>query len=92
MRGVIDKNKANDQDQVIYKDGPAQTIKPYMPYLLIFDLFTGESNKEQTQRHEQSSTHKKEMLAHHPIHPPDHCYRDMYNDQPPTEIAKPIGK
>ncbi len=51
MPGVIDKNKADDQDQVIDKDGPAQAIKPDMPYLFVFDLLSGESNKEQTQRH-----------------------------------------
>jgi hypothetical protein len=51
MRCVIDKNKADDQDQVIDKNGRAQTIKPYMSYLFIFDLFPGEGNKEQPQRH-----------------------------------------
>ena len=49
MRRVIDKNKADDQDQVIDKDGPAQAIKPYMPYLFVFDLFAGEGNKKQAQ-------------------------------------------
>ena len=92
MRSVIDKNKTDDQDQVIDKDSSAQAIKPYMPYLFVFYLFSGEDNKEQTQRHQQSGAHKKKMLAHHSIHPADQCYWDMCDDQPPTEISKPVGK
>ena len=51
MPRVIDKNKADDQDEVIDKNSPAQAIKPDLPYLFIFYLFPGKGNKEQTKRH-----------------------------------------
>jgi len=91
MCGVIYKDKADDQDQVIDKDGPAQAIKPNMPYLFVFDLFTGKGNKKQAQRHKQSGAHKKKMLAgkeasvsgkivkriDHSVHPAEHRYRNV---------------